>query len=59
MVSNSIASIIQDTKYGKVSFVLKPEYSMRGLKLSEADEMFLLTIYTELIKAKIGRMVEE
>ena len=59
MVTNSIASIIQDTKRDKVTLVLKPEYSMRGLKLSSSEEMCLLTIYSEIMKAKIGRLVEE
>lgn len=59
MVSNSIASIMSDTKRDKVIISLHPDYTMRGLKLSESDEMCLLTIYTEIIKAKIGRTVED
>ena len=59
MVSNSIASIMPDTKRDKVIISLNTDYTMRGLKLSESDEMFLLAIYTEIIKAKIGRTVED
>lgn len=59
MVSNNIASVIQDTKRDKVTLVLNSEYSMRGLKLSASDEMCLLAIYSEMMKAKMGRLLEE
>lgn len=54
MVSNKIASIIQDTKRDKVTIVLNEQYRMRGIKLSVDDEMLLLSIFSELIKSKIG-----
>lgn len=53
MVSNKIASIIQDTKRDKVTIVLNEQYRMRGIRLSVDDEMLLLSIFSELIKLKI------
>lgn len=58
MMYNSIASIIQDTRRNKVTLVLNPIYYTIDFKLSESDEMCLLLLYTELIKAKIGRTIE-
>lgn len=59
MVSNTIASIIQDTKRDKVTIVLNEPYRMGAIKLSVDDEMLLLSIFSELIKSKIGAMTND
>lgn len=59
MVSNKIAHVIQDLERNKVEIVLNPNYATTDFKFSESDEMCLLLLYTELIKAKIGDIVEE
>lgn len=59
MVSNKIASVVQDPRRNKVTLVMNPKYSTTDFKFSESDEMCLLLLYTELIKAKIGDIVEE
>lgn len=53
MITNNIASIMSDTKRDKVYLVLKEPYIMRGIKLTEEEEMALLAMFSMFVQKKV------
>lgn len=58
MVSNEIASCISISSEGKTTLVLHNMYKCRNIKLTHDDETLLLAVFTEIVKPKIGGVVE-
>lgn len=54
MVVSDVASLVQ-WEDAKIHILLRPEYAMLNLTLSEAEECVLLNLYSYFILAKVAK----
>lgn len=57
MVVNDVANLIQ-WEEAKIHILLRPEYTMMGLSLSETEEGVLLDIYSYFIREHLRKRRE-
>lgn len=57
MVVTDVASLIQ-WEEAKIHLVLRPEYAMMGISLSETEEGMLLNVYSYFIREHLRKRRE-